>query len=59
MLFWLLVVVGVALVGYGVVTQFNNTDKDDPLPKRVWASVVAGALVLLEAVTGWLQGMVG
>lgn len=52
-----LLVVAVAFVGYAAMTQYTNTIPTEPIPKRVWASVMlAGSSLgaaLLHAIHTW------
>lgn len=58
-MFGILLFVGVALLIYSVVTQYQNTDPTENVLKRVWGAVVLGVGVLVTAVGGWFSGIIG
>jgi len=54
-MFWFLVVLAAAFIGFAVVTQYNKTPTDQSVPKRVWLSVVAAAGVIGAAVATFFK----
>lgn len=58
-MFWILLFAAVAFIAYAMVTQFNNTDSNESVPKRVWAAVVAAGMALGGLVHGWLGQWLG
>lgn len=54
-MFWLFVIVVLALVGYAVYSQYTKTPEDLSIPGRVWASIIGAAGVASAAVAAWLK----
>lgn len=47
------------LLAYGVLTKYTSTDPTQSVPKRVWASLLAGMAALGSALATWIHGMTG
>lgn len=52
-MFGFLLFLALAFTVYAVVTQYRNTDANQSVPKRVWASVVAAGAAVGALVQGW------
>lgn len=54
-----LLVLAAVLGSYAVYTQYGNTLPGEPVYKRVWLSVVAGAFAAGTAFVHWLHSVTG
>lgn len=52
-MFGFLLLAAIAFVVYAVVSQYKYADSTLPVPKRVWASVVAASAAIGAAVMQW------
>lgn len=60
-MFVILLIAAAAFVVYAMVTQYENTGPGKGwgvIPKRVWAALALAAAALIEAFTGFVQGIV-
>lgn len=51
----ILVLAFATFVGYALYTQYNKTPAEDPVPKRVWASLLAAATTLGTLIGSWFN----
>jgi len=54
MLISFLIIIGIVLVGFAVVTQYSKTDTTQSVPARVWAAVVLGFTAIGAAISAFL-----
>lgn len=59
MLAFVLLLIAGGLIGYAVLTKYTTTDPTLSVPKRVWASIIAGAAAAGAAVVQWIHGITG
>ena len=51
----LLLLGAAAFIAYAIYTQYSKTNVGEPVPKRVWASVLAAGAALSSAVWSYLS----
>lgn len=51
----ILLIAGVAFIGYALWTQYSKTPAEESIPKRVLASLVAAAGMIGAGISAWLH----
>lgn len=53
----LLLLLAAGFIAYAVYANYGQTDPGDPVPKRVWAAIIAALGAAATALLAWLQGL--